>query len=367
MITSLNNVFYPPVGIAHVLSDISDLVVNRLSGKSKIEVNCSSQPNSHPHLGSVTTFMTAFAIASHLRNKLQLPASVTFDALENAPGEKKVIGRIEYQRSLADVYDGTTSLSVKYMATFEKLFEELSILSSIPYEIKPYGLFQKQKDFRKALVHIFSHKEIFTRIISPSRGHLRLRFPCPHCSWTDKAAKRIRLQSISEDKSTLIFEAECFEHGKHHLELSAENNQFVDTNTALRSIAKGVQLIEEGKKEKKLIVMVDGKDWSGEWAYNIFSLGLSEFGYNVSDFPIRYFAPLIVDWSGSKFSKSLYLKSDAYRYLPQGLIDFSQFRSTYGAKGFENLWNEVKSWTENPKKFFRDYSVDYFKLLLKKK
>lgn len=361
---SLNNVFYPPVGIAHISSDICDLVRSRLKGKTNIIINCSSQPNSHPHLGSITTFMTAFAIGQHLHKKLGLPVSLVFDELENAPGKKIVVNEVEYQLSLANVYQDGQSLADLYIKSFKQIFDKLSVLSNIPYKIKKYHEFQSQKYFREAIIQIFKQKHKFEKILSPKERHLRLRFPCPTCNYVDKASENTILVEQNDDE--LIFESTCFKHGKHQAVVSAINDTFIDTNTPLRSVAKGVQLIEEAKEKQSLVVMVDGGDWSGVWALNVFALGLSELDYKVIDFPMRFFAPVIVDWSGAKFSKSLYVKSDAYKYLPQGLMDFSKFEETYGDEGFEILWKEVNSWVNSPKKLFRNYSVDYFKLLLSK-
>ena len=35
-----------------------------------------------------------------------------------------------------------------------------------------------------------------------------------------------------------------------------------------------------------------------------------------------------------------------------------------GKAGFERLWSEAKDWARSPSKFFRNYSVDYFRLIL---
>ena len=40
------------------------------------------------------------------------------------------------------------------------------------------------------------------------------------------------------------------------------------------------------------------------------------------------------------------------------------FMDKYGEDGILKLWNEVYSWIESPKKFFRDYSVDYFEMVM---
>lgn len=78
------------------------------------------------------------------------------------------------------------------------------------------------------------------------------------------------------------------------------------------------------------------------------------------DFPVRFYAPMVLDWSGAKFSKSLYVQSDAYHYLPKGLTNYQKFLETYGEAGLRKIWKEVQSRVSDPKKLFRDY----FQLLL---
>lgn len=118
------------------------------------------------------------------------------------------------------------------------------------------------------------------------------------------------------------------------------------------------------KQENVLIVMVDGGDWAGTWASNVFFNGTSLLGYKPIQMPFRFYAPVICDWSGAKFSKSLYVQNDAYHYLPEALINYDVFRDTYGDNGLHKLWSEVQSWVNNPRKFFRNYSMDYFNFVL---
>ena len=57
-------VFYSKGGISLILSDITDLFKDQIDDKvNKIIINTSSQPNSNPHLGTLTTISCAFALA----------------------------------------------------------------------------------------------------------------------------------------------------------------------------------------------------------------------------------------------------------------------------------------------------------------
>lgn len=359
---SLENVFYPPVGIVHISGDIADLVSPYLGNKQSININCSAQPNSHPHLGTVTTLFTGFALAQYLGRTLDRPASVTFDQLENAPADQRVENGIEYQISLGDTKAGDRSLADVYMDSFRRIFDTLSDKTGIPYVIRPYVEFQKIPAFRRSLLAILNRSDEFAPFLSPREKVIRFRFPCPVCQWVDKSSSTVEIAEIDADHAVLT--SQCFEHGEHRIEITESGGDFIDTNTPLRDVAKGVALIEEAKDENKLIAMCDGGDWAGTWLLHVFSQGISRLGYEVRDFPVRFFAPLITDWSGAKFSKSLYVESDAYQYLPQGLLNFSEFMDTYGNDGFDRLWAETQSWVSDAKKLFRNYSVDYIRLLL---
>jgi hypothetical protein len=88
-------VFYPPIGIAHVTNKLSDLILYKYKNQKKIIINTSAQPNSSPHLGTITTLMTVFALASKIRDDLKVETEVQFDELENSPAET-----IEYNEEI---------------------------------------------------------------------------------------------------------------------------------------------------------------------------------------------------------------------------------------------------------------------------
>ncbi|NKC19988.1 hypothetical protein CWC29_014320 [Pseudoalteromonas sp. S4498] len=359
------NIFYPPVGIVHITDTVGKLLEPHIAEKQGIHINTSAQPNSNPHLGTVTTLMTAFAIGEYLRSYFNLPVRLTFDQLENAPGEKQTADGIEYQKSLGDTMgDRGISLANEYMKSFRWVFDFLSQLTDIPYKICSYDDFQKKPAFRRNLLKILQNKEQFSSFLSPTDKVIRFRFPCPKCRWVDKSSKTTRILSFDEDHAVLS--SRCFKHGEHQIILSEKSSDFIDTNTPLRDVAKGATLIEEGQHSNELMVMCDGGDWAGVWNMQVFCNGITRLGYPYESLPFRFFSPIITDWSGAKFSKSLYVKAHAYEYLPEGLINFEKFIEFYGKSGFLQLWEEVRSWPEEPKKLFRNYSIDYFQLMLQK-
>ncbi|MFC7443051.1 hypothetical protein [Laceyella putida] len=361
-LASLDNVFYPPGGIGYIMSDLADLVSNKIQGKKEIIINCSAQPNSHPHLGTVTTMMTAFAVGKYLGDYYSLPVKVIFDQLENSPAQKLEVDGVVYQKSLSDIIHDGRSLADTNMEFFRYIFAELSKKTGVPHVIRSYEEYQNLPTVRRILLGILQSHDEFARIVSPSDQKLHVRFPCPVCKFADKHAKTSKIKDITEDSVTMV--SRCFEHGEHQVTIREDNQDFVDFNAALRDLIKGAFIIEEDQENETLSIMVDGGDWSGVWALRVHCEGLLELGY--WKIATRIFAPVIVDWSGAKFSKSLYVRKGAYNYLPKGLIDFSAFLSTYGTEGFDKLWGEVQEWVKNPSKLFRNYSVDYFQLILEK-
>ncbi len=152
----------------------------------------------------------------------------------------------------------------------------------------------------------------------------------------------------------------CPEHGPHVVMLSEYNNEFIDVNTQLRDLLKGY-VINNDKKD--LIIMMDGSDWGNTWSNRIHCEGLIALGER--SLPIRIFTPMILDWSGAKFSKSLYMMLDDYKYINQAFNDYRIFKSEYSYSGLNIIWEIACDWISEPKKFFRNYSIDYFDLFFK--
>lgn len=356
----LDHVFYPLGGMGYLVSDLGDLFQHKLSKKEAIRLCFSAQPNSHPHLGTVMSVMVLYAIGEHLRERFGIPVFMQFDKGEHCVGEKKVVNGILYSKSLQDTLVDGISAADYYMKSFEKIFRDLSKRTSIPYKIKNYTQLQADPIVRKTMLQIIQNREKFIPILSPSTKKLHLRFPCPICRFADKHAYSQRFEIV--DSKTVKVINRCFEHGDHSIIIKEDNQDFFDINTALYDLLLGVFYLDADQHEKTLTIMIDGGDYAGVWPMLIHGEALLELGYR--SIPNRLFAPLILDWSGAKFSKSLYVKHGAYAYLPKGLIDFSKFYECYGEEGFDRLWQEAQEWASSPVKFFRNYSVDYFRLIL---
>lgn len=79
-------VFYSKGGISLILDDVSDLFKDQINSDiNKVIINTSSQPNSNPHLGTLTTISCAFALAKKIEQRFNVSVEVEFDELENSP------------------------------------------------------------------------------------------------------------------------------------------------------------------------------------------------------------------------------------------------------------------------------------------
>ncbi len=350
------NIHYTEGGISLVLTDLSDLIKDRIGNSQAIVVNTSSQPNSKPHLGTLTTLITAYLLAKKFANDFNIPSIVQFDKLENSPS--KLIGS-KYTLSLGDVIINEKSVADINMESYIAIFEKLKTITEIPYTIRSYEEYQRIPAVRKAVLEIYKNYDTFLDLLSPSKKNMPLRVKCPNCNISNRDEEDFYFSYKSEH---IILRSFCPEHGDFVIDFNINNDAYIDMNSQLRDLTKGI-VIENDKVDKNIFsVMCDGKDWSGEWAIRMHYEGMHRLGYK--SFTTRFFTPMIVDWSGGKHSKSIYLKKNTYIGYDYTFSDFDRIMNEYGEKGFQSILNEVQSWIDNPIKFYRNYSNEYFNKLL---
>lgn len=198
--------------------------------------------------------------------------------------------------------------------------------------------------------------------LDPKEGEIRLRFPCPKCGLTEKHLKNTKINNITSEEIKLS--SLCPKHGKHNIIINQSSTDKFDMNVPLRYLVKILYLIKTDEINNTLSVIVDGGDWSGMWPLRVYMEPLLKLNYN--NIPNIIYSPTILDWSGSKLSKRTYVGNTAYReYLKEGLINYSEFYKQYGEEGFERLYNEINEWILNPKRFIRDYTIEYIDSVLK--
>lgn len=349
---------YPPVVIAHIVKDLKDYFGPKIKGRSSVDIHYSAQLNGHPHMGTLTSLTSAFVIGEYIQREFNIPSTLKFEALENAPIEKNQIGDREYCRMHSHHYVGGIPLSEIHMASFMEVFNYLKSNTGVNYEVEFYEQFQKNPFVRKTLLEIISREEEFVPYIAPSEGLLRIRFPCKECHIMEKTSKDSRIVE-NHAPEYIVYHSVCPEHGGFEIKVSQAEDNLIDFNTSIRNVIKEARFIEEAKNSNAMNLMVDGGDWTGMAFQIMQSLGL--LGYGIKDLPVRIFTPIIEDWSGAKFSKSVYVKDGTYRHVPQEFLDYRKFQETFGTSGLEIVLNESRRWIEDPRKLFRNYSVDYLR------
>lgn len=352
----MRSVYYPPVGIAHILDGLEDIIKNKIQDKKMLIINTSSQPNSSPHIGTITTIMSSFAIAKLMKEKLGINSIVLFDQLENAPCKRMKINDIEYVLSLDTVLENHKPVADVNMVIYKRIFNFIEKESGIKYKIRTYKEFQENLSVRKGLGKIVKDIEYFNNILNPCSDKIHLRARCPICGLSDKKGKTTII-----DSNKLTINSLCPNHGYFTVKLENKED-YIDLNTQLRDLLKGVAILDDS--EEKMHIMCDATDWGGLWDRKIHVEGLMRLGYKT--LPERIFTPLILDWSGAKFSKSLYINDKTYKERYESILSFDRFYDQYGERGLIILWQEVLDWVSDPRKFFRNYSIDYLYRLLGK-
>ncbi|MBP0714293.1 hypothetical protein ABXK61_13320 [Burkholderia sola] len=349
---------FAPVALSHICDQVADLVSTRVNGRKAIELNTSAQPNSNPHLGTVSTIFSAFSLGEHLQERTGVPVRLTFDYLENARGSAEVMSGATYQRSLADTLneDGRSKLDC-YLPEFERLIRFASVRTGVDAIMQSYSAFQATPAVRGFLLKMVQRRAEFQPLLGTREPNIHVRFPCPVCGRIEKDAASLRVKEVDQEQAVLSMD--CPIHGRHVVTLSVTTDSYIDTGTAVRDVVKMAALAVQAREKEHLAVMMDGVDWGGAWAWNVSALGATMLGVPYDELPIRYFSPAILDVRGAKFSKSVFVASGTYDYLPREYLDSRHMYERHGEPIFERLLQMTRKWMSDPTRFFRNYSIDY--------
>jgi len=190
-----DDIVHHPLGAASYIFQ-KDIVhyVAQLCHNSSTKLRIGTQPNSSPHIGTIATFATAFALGKRLQ-KVQpdKPVTVHVDYIDTAPSttEQTEINGIHFQKSLR--YTGEAAGNIK---EFRKLLDSLSQLSGVAYETASQDEFLEQKGVMEVVQDIVARRDELSGGYSPGfrRGNLGIRAACPHpgCGWADKHGLRTK-------------------------------------------------------------------------------------------------------------------------------------------------------------------------------
>lgn len=323
--------------------------IDRHCDRPRITLHIGAQPNSDPHIGNIITFTTAFALASALKEKTAREIRINFVFVETAPaaGQDVIIKGVRYQKSLATVGDFLLN-----QRAFTKVLERLSLLSGVPCDVKTQDFWRQNPKFGLVLRDIISKRSLFGPRLSPETHELAIRAPCPLCGLAEKHG----LTNQYHDDGRIIFT--CPTHGEFHVNLHfSDQTQHLGLNTPLRNLVRALLCRED---QDTSWILCTGADYAGFYQEQL-CYRLVEQGGESPGFPMIFYAPLILDWSGSKLSKSLYVKEGAYKYLCEAGLGYMLDANVFldAEFGLEALFAEVQQWVAEPYKLFRSYSVEY--------
>ncbi|MGQ0777025.1 MAG: hypothetical protein ACT4NY_21850 [Pseudonocardiales bacterium] len=334
---SPGELIFAPIGIAHLTKTNADLFRASARGQQRLRVTTAAQLNGTPHIGTVVTVLTVFALATYAADTLELPATVIFDALDNAPAEHVEIDGQTYTRTVSDLIDSGHLDREQHGSAFEHLLTWASQRCGIRYEFRPYTIYQGLRPVRECLHMIASRQAEFAPIVAPADGILRIRPRCPL-------------------------------HGPYRETIDVTGTGgWYDANTPIRSIQKGFLLAAERDLYQACSVSIDGADWGGAWHAHVLAPALATLGIPVRMWPVSVFTPMILDRSAGKLSKTLYVRyGPTYADLPEAFLNLDILLDHHCDETLNSLWAEVQRWATEPRRLHRAYTVDYLASLLPK-
>ena len=352
--TGLNYIQSPNTVLANALVNIEDMLRPRISLQkpSKLVFMVGTQINGIPHLGTFLCHTATFLLAQRAQQVFGLPATVSFGALDNSPYKVVTHDQVKYQINFGHALDKSEMMKIieDYYLSFHRI---LTKETGVSYEWSLYSELQEEPLFRKQFLNTLSFSEELGTLLSPSAGNLRVRIPCPQCSYSEKYAQLTEL--VSFDGSHAVFRSVCHEHGTYESVISANSPQdaYLDLNTLYRNLIKDSIAHH---KEDELRIMVKGGDWV--FACQLVDWALGMMSINSLQAPVRIFTPQIVTSSGSKLSKSLIREGDqGLVEVPEWILDMNAFREQDTEFVQRLIWL-TKQFMSDPKHFLRSYSYD---------
>ncbi|KAJ4017439.1 hypothetical protein NW761_014980 [Fusarium oxysporum] len=355
-----------------------------------IVIHAGVQPNNSPHVGTLVVFCYAFSFARGIRDRMQAmvvntndkppPVSVEITFVDTAPvkGEGVEIDGIQYQRSYRDVPGAMNT----YMADYEEVFHLLSTWSDIPFTTAFQCELFSHPTIPPLLRYIVAHHDLLGRQISPKFGTLALRAACPipGCALAEKHG-RLNVYDAASHQNKNVFPAahdatitfHCPYHGSHTICASEPADVArLEANAPARNLIRSMSHLLDTRAHN---VRITGADYAGMYQemflYRPLAAWSAATGLAVGRTPHILYAPLIVDWSGAKLSKALYVREGGYEAMKlfgtDGLCSFARLKSWFGGNGSEGLrriWEEVQRWLEDPRKLFRTFSLEYLQMVI---
>ena len=316
--------------------------------KDALRLSFGAQPNSSPHFGTLVVSCLAFALGEQIKQK-KGNIEVFFEAIDTAPSETKIIEGTEYQISLRKSKEADI-----YLDDYLELFGYLSSQTKIPYVIRRQAEFNAQENVPIIVKKIIAQRDEIAQIVDPEGRRLKIRVACQDCGLADK-------EGVHNKFDDDFIESYCPEHGWFRTSVD-EDSRKLEYNTPLRNLVRALVYAEDNANSDIPFewLRITGSDYAGFYQEQLLYRCSALLGYQAHKLPKIVYAPLIIDWSGAKLSKSLYVREGAYQYLPPYLVNYHEFKTRLGKGGIEKLFQETSLWLKEPYRLFRNYSVYYF-------
>jgi hypothetical protein len=357
-------------------------------------IHAGAQPNNSPHVGTLVVLCYAFSLARGIRDRMNdqaaitdhkpPPVSVHFTFVDTAPVKDQgvEICGIQYQRSYRDVFGALES----YMADYEEALRLLSAWSDIPFTTAFQSDFFSHPAVPSLLRYLIAHHDLLGGQLSPKYGTLALRAACPipGCGLAEKHGRLNVYNDNSHHQNqnapaasrdaTITFH--CPHHGPHTICISESADLArLEANAPARNLIRSMSHLLDISAHH---VRVTGADYAGMYQevflYRPLAAWSAATGLAAGRTPHILYAPLIVDWSGAKLSKALYVREGGYEAMKvfgtDGLCSFARLKSQFDvdgdddAEGLRRIWQEVQGWVKDPRKLFRTFSVEYLQRII---
>ncbi|KAL2755011.1 hypothetical protein ACRALDRAFT_1082592 [Sodiomyces alcalophilus JCM 7366] len=338
-----------------------------------IIVHAGAQPNNSPHAGTLVVFCYAFSLARALLARVQqansqnapgpkISVEITF--VDTAPVENEgcQVDGVRFQRSHRD----TPGALATHMADYSEVLRLLSAWSGIPFRTTFQADFFAHPAVPSLLAYLVDRRGRLGAQLSPKSHALALRAACPVPSCA-LAEKHGLLNQYAPGHISFY----CPHHGYHGISLSQPDEVVrLEANAPARNLIRSMlHLLDQDTHH----VRITGADYAGTYQEALLYRPLAEWsastGLATGRTPHILYAPQVVDWSGAKLSKQLYVREGGYAAMEllgtDGLRSYARLKSRFGDEGLVRIWSEVEKWVADPRKLFRaGFSVEYMQAVL---
>ncbi len=344
-------VYNPLGGGSYVFEkDIANFLLQKFT-KDNIVISIGAQPNSSPHFGTLIIFSTAFSLAKKMKEiNPNLNVKVLFEVVDTAPSETIEINGVKYQRSLKNTGKINNNFS-DYM----EILEYFKTKDNVDYLVRFQSEFNKQPYIYPIVKKLIEKQDDISKILDPKYKNLRIRVACPCCGLADKNSLTTKFENES------VYSV-CPVHGEYKTDIRNESDK-LEYNTPVRNLVRAIAygMHNNDENQNYQIMRITGSDYAGFYQEELLYKPAALLDFPVNELPSILYTPLVLDWSGAKLSKSLYVKEGAYSDLPSYLINYEYLKNSKGIEALDVIHNITDNWIEKPYLLFRNYSIYYFK------